>query len=109
MKCATHPEVDTNLSCGKCGKPICPKCMVQTPVGFRCRECADVRRLPTYELTPPQYLKAVGVGLGLAIVIGIIWGVIWRALPVNLNFILAAGRASLLERLSVAWLIASAA
>ena len=64
MKCATHPEVETNLTCGKCGTPICPRCLVQTPVGARCRKCAGLRRLPTYEIAPQQYLKAVGVALG---------------------------------------------
>ena len=92
MKCAEHPEVETNLSCGKCGKPICPKCLVQTPVGARCRECANLRRLPTYGITVPQYFRAVGVGLVLAIVLGIVWGILWRILPsVYLNLLIAAG------------------
>ncbi len=43
MKCATHPEVDTNLRCGKCGKPICLRCLVQTPVGDR-HVLEEVRR-----------------------------------------------------------------
>ena len=90
MKCATHPEVETNLTCGRCGTPICPKCLVQTPVGARCRKCAGLRRLPTYEIAPQQYLKAVGVGLGLAIVLGIAWGWLWEHVWF-FNFLLAAG------------------
>ena len=76
MNCATHPKVETNLSCGKCGKAICPRCMVQTPVGIRCKECANVKHLPTYDITSTQYLKATGVGLGVAIAAGILWGLI---------------------------------
>lgn len=92
MKCATHPEVETNLACGKCGTPICPRCLVQTPVGARCRGCAGLRRLPTYEIAPQQYLKAVGVGLGLAIVIGLAWGWLWDVMPFFfINLFLAAG------------------
>jgi hypothetical protein len=76
MRCATHPEVETNLRCGKCGKPICPRCMVQTPVGARCRECAKLSKLPTYRISTIYYLRAVGTALVMAIVCGIIWGII---------------------------------
>ena len=37
--CANHPDRETALRCNKCGKPICVKCVVRTPVGYRCREC----------------------------------------------------------------------
>src|SRR3989304_4969303 len=33
MQCATHPGVETELRCATCGKPICPDCLVGTPVG----------------------------------------------------------------------------
>jgi hypothetical protein len=49
---------------------------VQTPVGARCKECANVRRLPIYELSALHYLKAAGVGLALAIVSGVVWAFI---------------------------------
>ena len=73
MQCATHPNVETELACSRCGKAICPKCMVQTPVGARCRECANVRRIPTYNVAPNTMLRAVGAALGLGIVIGLAW------------------------------------
>jgi hypothetical protein len=37
--CANHPGVETTLRCNRCGKPICAKCAVRTPTGYRCREC----------------------------------------------------------------------
>src|SRR5574341_635749 len=37
--CANHPQVETSLRCNRCGKPICPKCAIPTPTGYRCREC----------------------------------------------------------------------
>ncbi len=37
--CANHPAVETSLRCNKCGKPICAKCAVRTPTGYRCKEC----------------------------------------------------------------------
>jgi uncharacterized membrane protein YjjP (DUF1212 family) len=39
MYCANHPTVETSLRCNKCEKPICPKCAVLTPTGYRCKEC----------------------------------------------------------------------
>ncbi len=92
LRCAAHPDVETNLRCGKCGKPICPKCMVQTPVGARCRECAKLYKLPTYRVSSVYYLRAVGAALGSAVIIGLIWGVIENFLPFYLlNLLLAAG------------------
>ena len=92
MKCATHPKVETALRCGKCGKPICPKCLVQTPVGARCPQCARVSKLPTFRVSTSHYLKAVGVGLGMALACGLAWGVIAGLVHFFLlNVILALG------------------
>ena len=81
MKCAYHHDVETNLRCGKCGKPICPRDMVQTPVGVRCPDCARLRKLPTYQVTSGYYLRAAGAGLGIAIVCGAAWGAISLFIP----------------------------
>ncbi len=92
MKCSYHPDVETNLRCGKCGKPICPKCMVQTPVGARCPDCAKLAKLPTYRVSTKYYLRAAGTALGMAIVCGIAWGVVRAYVPFILfNLLLAAG------------------
>ncbi|MFC2013505.1 hypothetical protein ACFLU8_01265 [Chloroflexota bacterium] len=91
MRCAYHPDVETNLRCGKCGKPICPKDMVQTPVGAKCPECAKLYKLPTYQVPTKYYLRAVGAGLGMAIACGIVWGLIGLIRFPFLNFVLAAG------------------
>ncbi len=37
--CAQHPERETSLRCNRCDRYMCPACAVQTPVGYRCREC----------------------------------------------------------------------
>jgi hypothetical protein len=39
LYCANHPTVETSLRCNNCEKPICPKCAVLTPTGYRCKEC----------------------------------------------------------------------
>ncbi len=92
VRCATHPDVTTSLRCGKCGKPICPRCLVQTPVGARCRDCAKLYRLPTYRLAAVDYLKAAGTALVVAIVVGLAWGFITNLVSfIYLNLLLAAG------------------
>lgn len=92
MRCAAHPNVETNLKCGKCEKPICPKCMVQTPVGARCPKCARLYKLPTYNVSTRYYLRATGAGLGMSIVAGIAWGILGALLPFFfLNLFLGAG------------------
>jgi hypothetical protein len=39
MYCANHPTVETSLRCNKCEKPICARCAILTPTGYRCKEC----------------------------------------------------------------------
>ncbi len=90
MKCATHPEVETNLRCGKCGRPICPKCLVQTLVGTRCSDCARLKRLPTFEVYVRQYVIASGVGLGVAAAAGIAWAFIYNLVSYLLLYLLLA-------------------
>ncbi len=76
LTCANHPKVATNLRCSKCGKPICTSCIVETPVGLRCRECAQLRRIPTYAVSPLQYLVASASALGMALITGIAWALV---------------------------------
>ena len=39
LYCANHPTVETSLRCNRCEKPICAKCAIATPTGYRCKEC----------------------------------------------------------------------
>jgi len=73
MKCARHPDIETNLRCGKCGQPICPKCVVQTPVGARCPDCAAMKRLPVYRVPTSYYARAVGAGFATGAALGAVW------------------------------------
>jgi hypothetical protein len=73
LHCANHPNTETNLRCSRCGKPICVRCVVQTPVGGRCRECANVRKAPIFLVSPRRYAMASGYGLGTSLVGGVIW------------------------------------
>ena len=88
-RCSFHPDVETGLSCGRCGNYICPRCMVQTPVGARCRDCARMSRPPTYDARPTHYIQAILAGLTTGVVIGIIWGALLRALPIASGLIIS--------------------
>ncbi len=39
LYCANHPNTPTTLRCNRCNKPICIKCAILTPTGYRCKEC----------------------------------------------------------------------
>jgi hypothetical protein len=92
MRCARHPDVRTNLRCGKCGMPICPKCLVQTPVGARCPKCAKLTRLPTFQLSGQQTFRAIAAGLVSGIITGLVWGIIESYLPYRFfSLLIAAG------------------
>jgi hypothetical protein len=85
MYCANHPGVETYLRCAKCEKPICAKCRVSTPVGFRCFECARLQVLPTYAISSDFYLKAGVAGFAAALATGALMGIFpafefWAAL-----------------------------
>ncbi len=73
MRCARHPDIETDLRCGKCLQPICPKCVVQTPVGARCPKCAALKKLPVFEISTIFYMRAIAAGLATAAVVGAIW------------------------------------
>lgn len=73
MQCATHPSIETELACSRCGKAICARCLVHTPVGARCRECANVRRIPTYNVSGTLMARALASGLGSGAAIGVAW------------------------------------
>lgn len=85
--CETHPDVESELRCNKCDKVICPRCMVQTPVGARCRECANLRRPVLYTVPPLLFARAGGAALLLAVVVGAAAGYLVPGLLHNLGFI----------------------
>jgi hypothetical protein len=88
-RCSFHPDVDTEMSCAECGRPICPKDMVLTPVGYKCPVCAKPEKSQYTYVKPKQLLAAIvisaAVGIGGAFLMAAITG---RGL---FGFILAYG------------------
>lgn len=39
LYCHWHPKEPTQLTCGKCERPVCTKCVIIGPAGVRCKEC----------------------------------------------------------------------
>lgn len=72
VTCTRHPDVETALTCGRCETPICPRCLVFTPGGTRCPDCAQLRRPPMYELAATDYARAIAVSLFVAAPLGFV-------------------------------------
>jgi hypothetical protein len=99
--CARHPDVETYLRCGRCETPICPRCLVQTPVGARCRDCANITRLPTFDVTPVFFARGFAAAMAAGLVVGGIWGGLKG--PLGFGFIFAA-----LLGLAAGWAVSEA-
>jgi hypothetical protein len=83
-RCAQHPNVETYLRCGRCDTPICPRCLVPTPVGARCRACARVRASPPYDVSPLFALRGAAAALAGALVGGVAVQYATRLVPFGL-------------------------
>ena len=65
LRCANHPNRETYVRCSDCGKPICPDCMVYSPVGIKCQECARLPRSARLTFGPDRWARSIA-----AVVIG---------------------------------------
>ena len=63
LVCANHPNRETTLRCNRCEKPICAQCAVQTPVGYRCRECVKGQQKTFDNSIPMDYPIAAFISL----------------------------------------------
>lgn len=64
--CANHPQTPTTLRCNRCEKPICVKCAVLTPTGYRCKECVRGQQKLFETAVWYDYVLAALVAGGLA-------------------------------------------
>jgi hypothetical protein len=68
-RCTNHPDRETYIACGRCERPFCPDCLIQSPAGQRCYECAGVRRDYAQRAFARRLLQAFGaivLGAGIA-------------------------------------------
>jgi hypothetical protein len=69
--CYRHPGRETAVSCSNCERPICPDCMVYSPVGIKCPDCARQPRSALVRLRPQRAARAVAVAIGLGALMGV--------------------------------------
>ena len=67
LECEAH-GTPTGLTCAECGRPICPKCLVKTPVGLKCEEHAQ-GIAPRFDRRVAPYALGALVLVALAVVI----------------------------------------
>jgi len=86
--CYRHPQRVTWVSCGRCGRPLCPDCMHHGPVGIRCAECLLPPGMTLEGGNTPEHIGlALGVAFGEALcwcVILVISGLLARTYSPNL-------------------------
>jgi hypothetical protein len=68
LYCANHPSIQTALRCNRCEKPICAKCAVLTPTGYRCRDCIGSQQKAFDTALWYDYILAFGVASVLSLV-----------------------------------------
>lgn len=74
LYCYRHPKSETYVRCGRCDQPICPKCAVQGPVGFRCRQCGLVKSAALTDFSPRQLALGFGVPIAGGAILGYLGG-----------------------------------
>lgn len=76
--CRRHPTRETRVSCVQCGAPICPDCMVEAPVGFKCPDCARQSRRARGMGKPRQYTRAIAFGVGASAAAAFVLHLVFR-------------------------------
>src|SRR4051794_29317944 len=89
--CYRHPDRPTGISCARCGRPICPECMIPASVGFQCPECVREGNAS---------VRAVKRGNGLRVA-GRRWGVVTLSIiAINVAMFVATAVAAATEGFS---------
>jgi membrane associated rhomboid family serine protease len=76
--CYRHPNVETGVHCTRCGRPICPDCMIPAPVGHQCPECVnearrEFRRGPGRRIAAANIRRRASVTTALLVLIGAVF------------------------------------
>ena len=61
--CYRHSDVQTAVHCTRCGRPICPDCMIPGPVGHHCPTCVAEARAEYRRGPGRRSLRASAAGL----------------------------------------------
>lgn len=88
--CEVHPDRETSLRCNKCNRLMCAECAVQTPVGYRCKQCVRQQEDKFFSASQSDYAVVFltcavlgGLGAILAVSVGFLLFVIILSAPVG--------------------------
>jgi hypothetical protein len=70
--CAVHTDRETELRCNKCDRYMCAQCAVNTPVGYRCRECVRQVEDKFFSANNNDMLLNFAVSAGISAIGGLI-------------------------------------
>jgi hypothetical protein len=76
-RCVNHPDRETYIACGRCERPFCPDCLIQTPAGQRCYECAGVRRDYAQRNFARRLIQALGASAAGAAIAGLLGSILF--------------------------------
>lgn len=85
LYCEVHPNRETQLRCNRCGRAMCTSCAVQTPVGYRCKECVEGQQAAFDTagwifLVLAAVVAAIGTAISLALLSFLgFWGLLLAA------------------------------
>ncbi len=97
--CTVHPTIATTLRCNRCGRPMCTKCAVKTPVGYRCRQCVREQQDKFFNAQVLDYIVAAVVSLVISFFAAAIVARLW----ILLAFLLSPAAGGVIA--SVVWIL----
>ena len=65
--CAVHTTVESTLRCNKCGRYMCARCAVRTPVGYRCKQCVHQQQDIYFNAGQRDYIISAAVSFVLSV------------------------------------------
>jgi len=95
--CHYHPDRETNVTCGRCGRPLCPDCVQHGATGVRCAECIRPSPRALGLATREQIVRAGVAALAVGAAGGALLGLVgWVDLFSGLLLGFAVGSAAFL-------------
>lgn len=74
---------DSRITCSACEKTICSNCLIQCPVGFRCKECVNAKSNSTQGKASPSPFTSMLKAFGASVLVGLVagWLIPFMAIP----------------------------